>query len=150
MMKKFLAVSMVVLTVLLAVSCKSTKPATQEQVNDAFQKVYNKYKGDLILDGASTYTVVKGDTLSQIATAKYGKGNGIYFPLIMLASSEVVLDPDLIEPGMKLTVPVLTKNLEDAAAKAHVKNFLNEIAKIYDTKERDKDAEALRAKAKEL
>jgi LysM repeat protein len=149
MMKKFLAISMVVLTVLLAVSCKS-KPATQEQVNDAFQKVYNKYKGDLILDGASTYTVVKGDTLAQIANAKYGKGNGIYFPLIMLASSEVVLDPDLIEPGMKLTIPVLDKNLEDAAAKAHVKNFLNEVAKVYDTKDREKDAEALRAKAKEL
>jgi LysM repeat protein len=147
MMKRIFTVSIVVLVVLFAVSCKTT----QAQVDDAFQKVYNKYHSGLILDGAKSYTVVKGDTLSAIARNEYGTGNGVYFPLIMLASSDVVLDPDLIEPGDKLTVPNLQRNLDDPAARGQLKNFLKEIADVYATKKsRPADADALRVKADSL
>jgi hypothetical protein len=147
MMKRFFVLSVAVLTVLSAVSCKTT----QTQVDNAFQKVYNKYHSSLILDGAKSHTVVKGDTLSAIARNEYGAGNGVFFPLIMLASSEVVLDPDLIEPGDKLTIPDLQKNLNDPAAKGQLKSFLREIADIYATKkERPADADALRVKADSL
>jgi hypothetical protein len=146
-MKRVFTVSIIVLTVLFAVSCKTTKA----QVDSAFEKVYNTYRGNLILDGAKSYTVVAGDTLSAISRAQYGSGNGVFFPLIMLASSDVVLDPDFIEPGNKLTIPDLQKNLNDATARAHLKNFLLEIAKVYETKkDRPADAEALRAKAATL
>lgn len=148
-MKRILTLSIAVLIVLSAVSCKSTP--TQAQVDDAFKKIYNEYRTNLILDGAKSYTVVKGDTLSAIARAQYGAGNGVYFPLIMLASSEVVLDPDFIEPGDKLTVPDLQKNLDDASARGHLKSFLKEIADLYATKkDRPADADALRAKADTL
>jgi LysM repeat protein len=93
---------------------------------------------------------VKGDTLSAISRNNYGGKNGYYFPLIMLASSDVVLDPDLIEPGMKLTVPDLQKNLGDDYARGKLKNFLNEIAGIYNKKGRTETRDRLRDLASSL
>jgi hypothetical protein len=62
----------------------------------------------------------------------------------MLASSDVVLDPDKIEPGMNLTVPDLDRNLNDPKARKSLKNFLVEIADIYDRRNRSQDANGLR------
>ena len=46
---------------------------------------------------------------------------------------------------MELIIPVLQKNLDDADAKSNIKNFLGEIAKIYDNRSgRAVDANALR------
>ena len=116
---------------------------TQDQADSAFREVYDEYKGDIILDGATSYTVKSGDTLSAISRREYSS-NGFYFPLIMLASNEVVLDPDKIEPGMKLTVPDLQRNLNDARAKRSLKEFLVEIAGVYDRRNRPQDADGLR------
>ena len=85
---------------------------------------------DLILDGADTYTVVKGDTLSNISRRKYQ--NGFYYPIIMMASPGVVEDQDLIEPGMSLTIPKIQPNLNDTRARASMKRFFLEIAGITD------------------
>jgi hypothetical protein len=120
-------------------SCQSTPtPVTveeeQEEFENTFERVYNAYRSGIILDGATYYVVARGDTLSKIALKHYGAGNGYFFPLIMLASSDVVLDPDLIEPGMQLTVPDLQANLDDPAARGHVKNFLVDIASVYEDK----------------
>jgi len=128
-MKKVLVVLTLILCVMMIPSCKSG-PKPQDDTDKAFSKVYGQYSGNLILDGATTYTVVSGDRLSAIANQVYG--NGSYFPIIMLASKDVVLDPDKIQPGMKLTVPVLQKNLDDSKAKGKIKSYLNDIAKIYD------------------
>jgi hypothetical protein len=121
---------------------------TQEQVNDALREVYNEYRSDLILAGAKSYNVVRGDTLTAISRREYN--NGFYFPLIMLASSDVVLDPDKIEPGMKLTVPDLQRNLNDAKAKGRIKSFLNEVADIEVRRNRPQDADGLRKLADSL
>jgi hypothetical protein len=112
-------------------ACKSAPANEQEDVNLSFETVYNKYESRLILDGATDYVVVSGDTLTRISRTNYGAGNGYYFPLIMLASTDVVQDPDLIEPGMHLAIPDLQRNLDDPGARQAMKDFFNEIAEVY-------------------
>jgi len=99
---------------------------------------------DLVLDGAETYTVVKGDTLSGISRKKYQ--DGFYYPLIMMASPGVVEDQDLIEPGMVLTIPSIKANLDDSKARQSMKKYFLDIAYIRAQK-RPKDADGLRSLA---
>jgi hypothetical protein len=117
-------------------SCVSTE-LTQEQkdVLLAFEEVYNSYKLDFILDDAQTYKVREGDTLPAITRRFYGAGNGYYFPLIILASSDVILDPDFLEPGMELKIPNLAENLDDQDIQETLIYFLYDIANIYEKKE---------------
>jgi hypothetical protein len=98
--------------------------------------VYEAHQDDLILDGATSYIVKQDDTLSAISSKAYGFGKGILFPIIMLASREVVQDPDLIEPEMKLTIPDLQRNLADPTAREKIKSYLLEIAAVYDRRGR--------------
>lgn len=131
---------------LVFVSCASTPPTQgdgnsyygtgdgntgQKEVNEAFEGVYNQYEQFLIMDGSKEYRVKYGDTLSSIAKELYGKDNGYYFPLIMLASSKTVLDPDLIEPGMMLNIPDLQRNLNESTIRGKLKQFFTEIADVY-------------------
>jgi len=99
---------------------------------------------DLVLDGADAYTVVRGDTLSEISRRKYQ--NGFYYPLIMMASNNIIEDQDLIEPGMVLTIPKIQINLNDAKARQSMKKFFLEIADITERK-RPSDAAGLRSLA---
>ncbi len=131
-MKKIIFILLAALLAFSVVSCNSTP--TQEEVNAALEKVYDKYHSSLILTGAESYTVKSGDTLSAITRQVYPNDSAFYFPVIMLASNDVVLDPDMIAPGMKLTVPDLKANLGNAAAKGNIKSFLLEIAGIYKNK----------------
>jgi hypothetical protein len=108
---------------------EATTPEEKE-----FQQIYETYESSIILEGAKNYSVVKGDTLSSIAIKSYGSKNGFFFPLIMLASQDVILDPDLIEVGMALSIPDLERNLADAKARAAIKSFLKDIAAVYERK----------------
>jgi hypothetical protein len=106
---------------------------------------------DLVLEGAETYTVVKGDTLSSIAIAKYGSGNGYYYPLIIMASRHLVEDQDKIEPGWVLTIPDLQANLNDPRAKASMKNFFLEVAEILELEhKRPRDSAGVRKVSESL
>jgi hypothetical protein len=137
-----------VVFVMTVFSCGTLKKQfTQNDANEAFEEIYNTFRSSLILEGSKTHIVVRGDTLSAITRNNYGASNGYYFPLIMLASSEVVLDPDLIEPGMSLTIPDLQKNLNDAKARAQLKKFLVQIAGVYDKKGHEKTREHLKSLA---
>lgn len=49
------------------------------------------------------YTVVKGDTLSKIAKARYGDWRR--YPEIFEANKPMLKDPDLIYPGQVLRIP---------------------------------------------
>jgi len=100
---------------------------------------------DLILNGAETYTVVKGDTLSKISRRKYK--NSYYYPLIMMASKGIVKNQDHIQPGMVLTIPKLQPNLNDARARASMKKYFLEVADITSRK-RPNDAAGLRRLAR--
>jgi hypothetical protein len=84
--------------------------------------------------GSGALLSVSGDTLTAIARKSYGGANVWYFPVIMLASKDVVPNPDLIEIGDVLTIPDLQKNLDDPKARANIKGFLKETAGVYDRK----------------
>jgi hypothetical protein len=139
--------------VLLVLSCQSTgnssvastdgpgggdrqvPPSAEDQV---LTEIYERYESKIILTGAQTYTVVWGDTLSRIARRYYGTGdNPYYFPLIIAASKDKVeiMNPDSIEVGMELTIPVLQKNLDDPAARVNLKDLLKDVANFYAGKE---------------
>jgi hypothetical protein len=143
-MKKMSLWAVVLAAAFLLGACKSAPANEQEDVNLSFETVYNKYENKLILDGASDYVVVPGDTLTRISRSNYGAGNGYYFPLIMLASNDVVQDPDLIEPGMHLAIPDLQRNLDDPGARQAMKEFFNEIAEVYHQKSTSEERTVLR------
>jgi hypothetical protein len=139
--KGFVIISLV-LAVLLAACATAAAPAAAPSPaadpdaleETVFDSIYDKYEDRLILTGSEKYVVQSGDTLSQITRNQYGPANGLYFPLIMLASSDIVSDPDLIEPGMELTVPDLQRNLDNINARQALKEFLQEIAGVYERK----------------
>ena len=139
-MRKNLLCLFVVVVALAALSCK-TGPTiegevTQQKVNDALSQIYNNYRSKLDLSGAQDYTVVSGDTLTQIARRFFDEGpnTGYYFPVIMLASDSNIVDPDLIEPGMKLKIVDLKKNLANSTSKKAIKDCLNDVAYVYNRK----------------
>jgi hypothetical protein len=150
-MKKIMVVPVVMLVVLFAVSCKSTGSSAGESQDGsdpsaadtrALEAIYDQYESGIILTGAESYTVVRGDALVRIAASHYGAGNGAYFPLIIAASSnEAIVDPDQIEPGMKLTVPNLQANLNNANARANLKNLIKAVADFYATKPNSRTAQ---------
>lgn len=53
------------------------------------------------------YTVVKGDTLSKIAEAQYGKGKANEYNRIFEANKPMLSHPDKIYPGQSLRIPPL-------------------------------------------
>ena len=54
-----------------------------------------------IASGAKTYTVVRGDTLWDIAVAQYGDG----YKWSAIAQANALVNPDLIHAGNVLTLP---------------------------------------------
>jgi len=155
-MKKITVGLLILIAAFAVVSCKSTSTpkiegeVTQEKVNNALGQIYDNYRSKLDLSGAQNYTVVKGDTLSQITRTYYGNltgvgdagpSNGFYFPVIMMASDSNIVDPDMIEPGMRLTIPDLKKNLDNSGARKAIKDCLNDVAYVYNKKARP-DTEA--------
>ena len=53
--------------------------------------------------GGTTYTVKKGDSLSKIAKHFYGDAG--QWKKIHAANSEKIPNPDLIHPGLQITIP---------------------------------------------
>lgn len=125
-MKKIASLVLAALAFVLF-SCASS----QQAVDNAFSTVYNAYTDALITDGASNYIVKEGDTLSDISRNFYGADKAYYFPLIMLASKDVVLDPDLIEPGMQLIIPDFAANTTKESTKPRIKSYFKDIADVY-------------------
>lgn len=56
-------------------------------------------------EGERTYTVARGDTLSQIAKDQYGKASKWH--AIFEANRDQIEDPDRIFPGQVLKIPAL-------------------------------------------
>jgi len=105
---------------------------------------------DLILDNATNYVVVKGDTLSGIAAMKYGGSNMFFFPLIRLGNASIVPDPEVIEVGTNLVVPDLQRNLNNAGAKALLREDMLSIASKYERINRPNSAAILKRLANRL
>jgi Tfp pilus assembly protein FimV len=159
-MNKVLLFSMVILTVLLVIACTSQEPASpppeppppqpQPQSQpvapeplEEFTRNFFRHQSGIILDGATKYTVKNGDTLVSIARDFYQDGS--YYPLILLASDDVVSDADRIYPGTELTVPVLKENTEDREAKKTMDNFFAQIASMEESRGRYDTAILLRS-----
>jgi LysM repeat protein len=126
-MKKILLTAALILSIMVVGGCKSA-PTDKDYV-----KIYDNSTG-LILDGAKEYTVKYGDTLSDIARKE--TGNGFYYPVIMLASRGVVVNPDKIAPNMKLTIPDIAKNKDNEDARKSMKNCLLGFANIEKSKDK--------------
>jgi LysM repeat protein len=126
-MKKILMAAALILSIMVVTGCKSA-PTDKDYV-----KVYDN-STSLILDGAKEYTVKHGDTLSEIARKE--TGNGFYYPVIMLASRGVVVNPDKIAPNMKLTIPDIAKNKDNEDARKSMKNCLLGFANIEKSKDK--------------
>lgn len=166
-MKKVLF-CLVIVAVIFGFSCKSAPTssgvtiqgeATQERVNRALTEIYDAYRSRLDMTGAQEYTVQSGDTLSGIARRYYGSltnvgnagaSNGFYFPIIMMASNHTIVDPDLIEPGMKLRIPDLTRNLANAQSRKGIKECIGDVAHIYNRRGRTSDEQGLTTLANSL
>jgi hypothetical protein len=145
-MKKNISLVLVLAAVILVVSCKST-PLTetepepeegQQAINTQYSNAYAAVR-PIILEGAKKYTVKPGDKFVTISRRHYQQestSSAYFFPLIMAASEDIeIVDPDLIEPGMELTVPDLRANLADPEIRAKIKTLLYEVAKIYNAKD---------------
>jgi LysM repeat protein len=149
-MKKFTIGLLVCVLAFAALSCKSTSSGvnlegeiTQEKVDSALTQIYDTYRTKLIMDGAQDYTVAAGDTLTAITRKHYGPltevgeagpNNGFYFPVIMMAADSEIVDPDKIEPGMKLKIVDLKKNLANPVSRAAIKDCLKDVAYVYNKK----------------
>jgi hypothetical protein len=127
-----------------------TQPAETEpsQPRETTRTAVTRGRNDIIIDGSERYFVISGDTLSGIAWNKYG--DGYFYPLILLASDDVVSDPDLIYPGNELTIPILGTNIDDERARAGLKRALNDIADIESRRNRGETARGMRDKANDL
>jgi nucleoid-associated protein YgaU len=56
-------------------------------------------------EAVTTYTVQKGDTLSHIAKAHYGRASK--WNAIFEANRDILDDPDRIQPGQVLKIPTI-------------------------------------------
>lgn len=70
-----------------------------------FSRVRGTVSGEGLPPEVRTYTVVKGDTLSHIAQAHYGRAGK--WRAIFDANRDILDDPDKIRPGQVLTIPEL-------------------------------------------
>ena len=131
----FLAMMIIVLLISCASQPAPVEPepvATAPVKEEVKKEEPVKYNKELILDGAQKHTVVKGETLTKIAEAKYNEK--MYYPVIILASKAVVNDPDKIYPGTVLTIPNLDRNLKDAGAKDAIKDIILNYANNIEAK----------------
>jgi nucleoid-associated protein YgaU len=70
-----------------------------------FSGVKGTVRGEGLPPEVRTYTVEKGDTLSHIAKAHYGRASK--WRAIFEANRDVLDDPDKIRPGQVLTIPAI-------------------------------------------
>jgi len=143
-MKKAVFAVLLILCVLLVFSCSTSGRIT----DDTFRRIYDRHASNLILDGAQRYTVRSGDTLFEISESFYREG--LYYPVIMLASKDVVLDPDKIMPGMVLTIPNLQANLDNPRSRASVRGVMLDTADIQAQRGRNEHAAGMRSIANGL
>jgi hypothetical protein len=101
----------------------------------------NRHSSGVILDGATNYSVVRGDTLTGIARKIYQDGS--LYPLIMMISG-IVADPDAILPQMRLTIPALNVNMNDPVARESINRYFLQIADIEDRRGRHQTATLIR------
>jgi hypothetical protein len=147
-MKKVVLIAALIISVMLVMLVLSCKIGLKD-MDERYRKLYDANTG-LDLTGAGAYTVKDGDTLADISRRAYN--DGFYYPVIMLASRGVVINPDKIKPGMTLTIPDLERNIADNKSRRSMKNCLHGFANIEKTKQNPNQAliDGFRKRADEL
>lgn len=92
----------------LAGSGETPPPLEGDDRRPDFSRVRSGASSTEPLSGDREYTVVRGDTLSDIAQAHYGKASR--WRLIFEANRDRIDDPDLIHPGQVLRIPSLERH----------------------------------------
>jgi carbonic anhydrase len=95
---------------------------------------YTQFLPNLILNGSVPYTVAQGDSLMSIAEKFYGEEHGFYFPLILVASSDMLTHPDRLVPGMQLEIPDLSRNINEPFARENLRKMLLAVAGVYNNR----------------
>jgi nucleoid-associated protein YgaU len=83
---------------------KGTVRGASGEIPD-FSGVKGTVRGEGLPPEVRTYTVEKGDTLSHIAKAHYGRAS--QWHAIFEANRDILDDPDKIRPGQVLTIPAI-------------------------------------------
>ena len=97
------------------------------------------------------YTVVAGDTLSQIALKFYGtREKAYYFPIIMAINPGKVKHPDKLTPKLKLLIPDFELFMQHSLSKEKAKPEFEKCIKIYEDEGRSGVVESLRRRLKEF
>jgi len=152
-MKKNIIISAIIALLMIFAACASAPPPVEpapRQDPPPQVELPPPPQGDGIILGNSLYTVVSGDTLSIIASRRYGQANMFYFPLIRLANILKVSDPDVLEVGETLIIPDLQANLNNPVARALIKADMLQTATMYDRKNMPNSASQLRTYANRL
>ncbi|UHQ20457.1 LysM peptidoglycan-binding domain-containing protein [Lysobacter sp. KIS68-7] len=82
-----------------------------------FSGVTGTVRGEGLAPEGTTYTVQKGDTLSHIAKAHYGRANK--WNAIFEANRDQLDDPDRIQPGQVLKIPAIDLDGDGAPDAPH-------------------------------
>jgi len=85
-------------------------------------------------DKARIHRVVRGDSLMGIARKFYGEQNACCFPLISLASQNLIRDCDTITVGDYLIIPDIKTNLNANKNRREIRDFFLETAARYRVK----------------
>jgi hypothetical protein len=101
----------------------------------------NRHSTGVILDRSTNYSVIKGDTLSDIARKLYRDGS--MYPLIMMVSG-VIVDPDKILPLQQFVIPDVNINMNDPTARQSINRYFLQIADIEDQRGRHQTATLIR------
>ena len=82
-----------------------------------FSNVRSSVRSTEDVIGHVEYTVQKGDTLSHIAQAQYGKAS--QWQRIFDANRDQLDDPDRIQPGQVLTIPAAAREDDGTTTSPH-------------------------------
>jgi carbonic anhydrase len=120
--------------ILLAVALVGSPLVAQEAADPAQSPGYTQFLPNLILNGSVMYTVARGDSLMSIAEKFYGAEHVFYFPLILVASSDMLSHPDRLAPGMQIEVPDLSRNINEPFARENLRKALLAVAELYNNR----------------
>jgi len=82
-----------------------------------FSGVQGTVRGEGLAPEGTSYTVQKGDTLSHIAKAHYGRASK--WKAIFDANRDQLDDPDRIQPGQVLQIPAIDTDGDGQANAPH-------------------------------
>ncbi len=97
--------------------------AELEAAKKGAEEVAKEEKAEVKPGEYKYYVVKKGDWLSKLAEYPevYGHGYYMLWPEIYKANKDIIKDPNLIYPGQKLKIPVLTPEQKEALKKKYLK-----------------------------